>query len=663
MPVTTASREVDRSAPAPGPAIALLPDALISQIAAGEVIERPASVVKELLENAIDAGASRIDVRIDDGGLRRIRIADDGRGIRAEELALALTRHATSKVASLDDLERVASLGFRGEALASIASVALLRLTSRTAGAGEGRLLESRPGQPLPDAPAPAASERGTTVEVIDLFSATPARRKFLKAPATEAAHCLEAVRRIALAHPGIAFDIHVDGREARRWPATEPGHRVHEAIGDEHELLALQALAGPLAVHGFIGVPDAARGRSDRQYLFVNGRFVRDRMLGQAIRHAFRDRLHGDRHPVYAVFLTIDPALVDVNVHPAKTEVRFRDPAGVRSLVFHAVERLVQPHQAGDVGRRIGAAMIGTPGTATRPPGPGGPPAGDGSSPNPSTGASPGAPYVPSRVPSPGPTYTSSGPSSGPARPAERRPGPLAIDAALDFYAPGDSSGAVATAGEPAASPLPVTGGPSDAAGDGTMPRLGYAIGQIHGVYILSQTADGLVIVDMHAAHERVVLERLRRQQADATLAVQALLIPATLRASEIDVAFAAEAAPELAALGLALEVVDLDTIAVRSVPALLARGDPVALARAVLAALQAPDPHDAIAQRRDRLLATMACHGAVRANRQLGTAEMNRLLRDMEATPGADYCNHGRPTWFKLTLSQLDAWFLRGR
>ena len=328
--------------------IALLPDALISQIAAGEVIERPASVVKELVENAIDAGASRIEVRLEDGGLRRIRVADDGRGIGATQLMLALTRHATSKVASLADLEQVASMGFRGEALASIASIALTRLTTRTADAGHGLMLEAQPARPLPHEPIPAACERGTTVEVIDLFSATPARRKFLKAPATEAAHCIEAVRRIALAHPLVAFSIIQDGREVRNWPASTLAARVGEAISEGVPLIEVDETAGPIRMFGLLGAPDIARARGDRQYLFVNGRFVRDRMLGHAIRQAYRDRLHGDRHPVYSVFVDIDPSLVDVNVHPAKTEVRFRDQAGVRSLVFHAIERSIGGHSAG---------------------------------------------------------------------------------------------------------------------------------------------------------------------------------------------------------------------------------------------------------------------------------------------------------------------------
>ena len=318
--------------------IALLPDVLISQIAAGEVIERPASAIKELLENALDAGASQIEIRIEEGGLRRLQVIDNGRGIEKDQLPLALARHATSKIASLADLEHVTSLGFRGEALASMAAVSRLTLASRPLAAEHGWKVDVQPGQAAPP-PEPAAIAPGTVIEVIDLFSATPARRKFLKSPATEAAYCLDAIRRIALSHPAVQFVVHQDGREVRRWPATTPAQRIENLVGDGARLLPVSAQAGPLAVEGLLGEPDAARARSDRQYLFVNGRFVRDRMLAQAIRQAFRDRLHGERYPVFALFLTIDPTLVDANVHPAKTEVRFRDPGAVRHLVFHAIE------------------------------------------------------------------------------------------------------------------------------------------------------------------------------------------------------------------------------------------------------------------------------------------------------------------------------------
>ena len=336
--------------------IALLPDVLISQIAAGEVIERPASAIKELLENALDAGASQIEIRIEEGGLRRLQVIDNGRGIDKDQLPLALARHATSKIASLADLEHVTSLGFRGEALASMAAVSRLTLASRPLTAEHGWKVDVQPGQAAPP-PEPAAIAPGTVIEVIDLFSATPARRKFLKSPATEAAYCLDAIRRIALSHPAVQFVVHQDGREVRRWPATTPAQRIENLVGDGARLLPVSAQAGPLAVEGLLGEPDAARARSDRQYLFVNGRFVRDRMLAQAIRQAFRDRLHGERYPVFALFLTIDPTLVDANVHPAKTEVRFRDPGAVRHLVFHAIENALAatlPQQRQSASRTI---------------------------------------------------------------------------------------------------------------------------------------------------------------------------------------------------------------------------------------------------------------------------------------------------------------------
>jgi DNA mismatch repair protein MutL len=632
----------------PSRPIELLPDVLISQIAAGEVIERPASVVKELVENAIDAGATRIEIRIDGGGIGRIVVTDDGSGIAGDQLAMALRRHATSKVGSLAELERVASLGFRGEALAAIASVCRLRLTSRPADAAHARSLQAEPGSH--GATQPAAAPRGTTIECSDLFAATPARRKFLKAPATEAAHCLDAVRRIALARPEIAFRLFQDGREWRYWPAAGPangaavsgasdGHgstaagsdRIIDAIGESIAWIGIDQSAGGLRVHGFLGAPDHARGRGDRQYWYVNGRSVRDRMLGHAVRQAYGDRLHGDRHPVYVLFVEIDPRAVDVNVHPAKAEVRFRDAQGVRHLVYHAVAQRITAHGASDDDRSFDQA-----------------------------------PWA-------GPV---------PARPSGQVATAAQITSSLAFYATAADRDAmptlaadVAQSGDAAAGPGAVSAGRDDAAAAGaagtddaaaaasrTVPRLGFAVAQIHGAYILSQTADGLIIVDMHAAHERIVLERLRAQRVGGRPGTQRLLIPASFSAPEIDVATAVESADELASLGLALTADGPDRLVVHEVPALLAGSDAVRLARAVVAELGEPGA-DPLGDRRDRLLATMACHGAVRANRLLSITEMNQLLRDMERTPGADFCNHGRPTWFKITLEQLDARFLRGR
>ena len=750
--------------------IALLPDVLISQIAAGEVIERPASAIKELLENALDAGASQIEIRIEEGGLRRLQVIDNGRGIDKDQLPLALARHATSKIASLADLEHVTSLGFRGEALASMAAVSRLTLASRPLAAEHGWKVDVQPGQAAPP-PEPAAIAPGTVIEVIDLFSATPARRKFLKSPATEAAYCLDAIRRIALSHPAVQFVVHQDGREVRRWPATTPTQRIESLVGDGARLLPVSAQAGPLAVEGLLGEPDAARARSDRQYLFVNGRFVRDRMLAQAIRQAFRDRLHGERYPVFALFLTIDPTLVDANVHPAKTEVRFRDPGAVRHLVFHAIENalaatLPQQRQgasrtielAGGSGMGAGTDVSGytsdrhtvrsLPGHQPAP-APGG---------RPSAGSLPLSRHAPAhdtagaRAPHHGPTHDAAanraslafqapsgkpaqdvavgtsgfgqiesrspvntdpgepsraGSTEGinslntvphrqpapdwqqvelraapsddtdtsPARPAE---GTSATDvqaegasvrdaqAALPPHAaearpgwPGVTGSALAEASGSAPSTPPAPDAPPLA----HTPRMGFALAQLHGIYILSQTADGLIIVDMHAAHERIVLERLKKAHRDHRIARQPLLIPAVFQATELDVATVTDDADSLGDLGIDLEVRGPDTLAVTSVPALLSRANPEKLAREVLAAWQAPAQHNALEKRLDRLLATMACHGSVRANRALTLPEMNALLRDMEATPDADFCNHGRPTWFRLTLEELDRWFMRGQ
>ena len=739
--------------------IAVLPDILISQIAAGEVIERPASAIKELLENALDAGATQIEIRIEEGGLRRLQIIDNGRGIAREQLPLALTRHATSKIASLADLERVTSLGFRGEALASMAAVSRLTLASRPASAEHGWKVDVQPGREAPPA-EPAAVPPGTVIEVIDLFSATPARRKFLKSPATEAAYCLDVIRRIALSHPDVQFVVHQDGKEIRRWPATTPRQRIETLVGDGgaggNRLLPVSAQAGPLTLEGLLGTPDAARARSDRQYLFVNGRFVRDRMLAQAIRQAYRDRLHGERYPVFALFLTIDPTLVDANVHPAKTEVRFRDPAAVRHLVFHAVENalgtaLPRPGQ-GSASRTI--SLAGAPGRERPGPLRGTGAAGVTHAPDVMDAGSsraggtdhhnvsgfttdrhtvrtrPGHQPFTQDTGRTGSPATGSGPSRQGHHPGTYRPGASQYDtaanrASLAFQAPGhdaqaappaNGTGSAAAAGTAARTATGTEPGiphvsearpswqggpaiPAEDAPDGTpltgiaaqhedgqrvaaspgsaslnghppartpladTPRMGFALAQLHGIYILSQTVDGLIIVDMHAAHERITLERLKKAHREHHLARQPLLIPAVFQGTELDVATVTDDADSLGDLGIELEVRGPDTLAVTSVPALLSRADPERLAREVLAAWQAPAQHNALEKRLDRMLSTMACHGSVRANRALTLPEMNALLRDMEATPDADFCNHGRPTWFRLTLDELDRWFMRGQ
>ena len=615
--------------------IRALPDALISQIAAGEVVERPASVVKELLENAVDAGASRIEVRIEQGGVKRIVVSDDGSGIPATELGLALTRHATSKIASLQELEQVGTLGFRGEALASIAAVARVLITSRTDGAAQAsRIDSSAPGL------TPAAGTVGSTVEVLDLYSATPARRKFLKSDATETAHCIDALRRVALAHPGISFSIHTEGRRSEAWEGGDWKRRALEGLGDEyrHAHRELDLTLGAVGIRGLLGQPTASRGRADRQFLYVNGRFVRDRVLAHAVKQAYADVLHGDRHAAYVLFITIDASLVDVNVHPAKTEVRFRESQAIHRAVFQAVQQALRTV--------AGAGFVPTP-SARWP-----------------RDSNLQAPLT-----------------LNPARTPYFEPAAGSVGAAMAFYEPGDiqalaepapgqlSSWEVAGAAAPDAAAAgaeathAAAAGTAQAQSDSGIPPLGYALAQLHGVFILAQNARGLVVIDMHAAHERVVYERLKLAFDEQQMPVQRLLIPATFRADPLEVRIVEEQPDALSALGLDLNVMSPTAVAIRSVPAALAGGDPVALARSVLGEMVESGASRALAEGRDAMLSTMACHGAIRANRRLTIEEMNALLREMENTAGADQCNHGRPTWVQVPLQDLDKWFMRGR
>jgi DNA mismatch repair protein MutL len=591
--------------------IRALPDGLISQIAAGEVVERPASVVKELLENALDAGATRIELRLEEGGVRRISVTDNGCGIPAEELGLALLRHATSKIVSLAELEEVATLGFRGEALASIASVAQVTITSRVAAAEHASQIE---GDDPGASPVPAAGPPGTVIEVRDLYATIPARRKFLKSTATETGHCLEALRRVALAHCEVSFTAYVDGRKVANWPAVSWAQRALSALGDEfadaHHVI--DAGSATLGLRGLVGLPTASRSRADRQFFHVNGRFVRDRVLAHAVRQAYADVLHGDRQPVYALALTLEARLVDVNVHPAKTEVRFRDQQAVHRLVHHAVRDALRQASGADAGPAAG------PGAAVRQ---------RAAWPSAAPGATAGTSWA----------GTFGGSQSRLAL-GEPQAGYNASSAGAAFTSP-----------------------PSEPEGDA--PPLGYAIGLLNGAYILAQTIEGLIVVDMHAAHERIVYERLKAQYSERALAVQPLLIPVTLRVDAVTVAGVEEQAGTLLELGLECSVLSPTTIAVRSVPALLGAADPAELARAVLAELLAHGTTNTIEELRNELLATMACHGSVRANRRLEIHEMNALLRQMERTPGADQCNHGRPTWLRVTMGELDQWFLRGQ
>ena len=602
--------------------IAALPDQLISQIAAGEVVERPSAVVKELLENALDAGASHITLRLEQGGVKRIAITDNGRGIAMEQMPLALARHATSKIASLADLEQVATLGFRGEALASIASVAQLTLTTRTAEAAHAWEMPSTQAQPSPAAGAP-----GTTVDVQDLYFNTPARRKFLKSDQTEFGHCAEVVRRIALSRPDVTFSLSHNGKTVDHWNATDIDKRSAQILGNDFSAarLALDEHAGPLRLHGFAGLPTASRGRADAQYFYVNGRFVRDKLLTHAVRAAYQDVLHGDRYPSYVLALDLEPSLVDVNVHPSKIEVRFRDSRAVHQFVFHAVSRaLAQTSATGD-------GLVPAPQPA---------------------GVLPWQRQQQGQQSGFGAQFTaqrnSNSQFSGISQTTSQY-GALFGDRYEPFEQIGASETAQSTAAHAPAS-------------HDEFP-LGFALGQLQGIYVVAQNVKGLVLVDMHAAHERILYEQFKQALDDDALAVQALLIPVTFHADAVDVGTAAEHQATLTALGFDIAALSPTTLAVRAIPALLKNADAQSLARDVLRDVREFGGSRVLLERRNELLGTLACHTAVRANRILTLPEMNALLRQMELTERSDQCNHGRPTWVQLALTDLDRLFLRGQ
>ena len=596
--------------PTPRRPIRELPDELISQIAAGEVVERPASVVRELLDNALDAGATQITLRLSAGGVRLISVEDDGAGIAPDEMATALKRHATSKIASLAELEAVGTMGFRGEALAAINSIAEVALLSRAGGQSNAYSLDGRTGELKP-----VARAQGTTVEVKELFYSVPARRKFLKTDATELAHCIEAVRRHALARPDVGFAIWHDGKLIEQWRA-HPGdagraQRLGDVLGEDFlaDSVAVDHRAGPLHITGRAGLPGAARSRADQQFAYVNGRFVRDKVIVHAARAAYEDVLHGQRQPVYVLHVAIDPARVDVNVHPTKIEVRFRDGREVHQAVRHAVENALAAPRAALAGQLESVADTASPAFK---------------------------PFEP---------------------PALTRQ----AQAAIKFAEPGHPLGVEELRTLWQATPAAVEAAPeTETTHDWP---LGRAIAQLHGVYILAENHAGLVLVDMHAAHERIVYERLKNQLDDARITSQPLLIPATFAATPHEVATAESAAAVLQRLGLEITPFSPKTLAVRAVPTSLAAGDAVELARSVLAELSQHEAGTVIERAQHELLATMACHGAVRANRRLTHEEMNALLRQMEATERSDQCNHGRPTWRQLSMKELDALFLRGR
>ena len=641
----------------PPRAIRELPDELISQIAAGEVVERPASVVRELVDNALDAGATQITLRLLAGGVRLISVEVNGVGIPANELPVALKRHATSKITSLTELESVGTMGFRGEALAAIQSVSELSVLSRTAAQDSAMLLDGRSGELQP-----AARAQGTTVEVKELFYSTPARRKFLKTDNTELAHCVEAVRRHALTRPEVGFAIWHEGKLVEQWRAQTIDaatgedlnvqhqraldRRLADVLGDDflENSVAVHYQSGNLTVVGRAGVPDAARSRADHQFAYVNGRYVRDKVITHAARSAYEDVLHGHRQPIYALYVEIEPTRVDVNVHPTKIEVRFRDGREVHQAVRHAVENALAVPRANmlmaSALQNHELPMAGTTGLA----GASGNATAFGA--NPTTQSWPNANWQQAAMPLAGTRVADVGAlwQSTPrtALPAEEQGAQSFVPSAFS---------AVNT-------PTPSL---QDAAPE-TWP-LGKAIAQLHGVYILAENAQGLVLVDMHAAHERIVYEQLKTQIDAQRISSQPLLIPATFPATAQEVATAEACAGALQELGLEISTLSSKTLAVRAVPSTLAQGDAVALARSVLAELSQHEASTVVQRARNELLATMACHGAVRANRKLTIDEMNGLLRQMEVTERSDQCNHGRPTWRQLSMRELDALFLRGR
>ncbi len=604
------------------PSIRLLPDTLISQIAAGEVVERPASVLKELLENSLDAGASEINVSLAQGGIKQVRVSDNGSGMDAADLPLAFARHATSKISSLDELEQVRSLGFRGEALASIASVARVALTTRSAGAAHAWSVSAEGGAQR--APQPAAHPAGTSIEVCDLYFNTPARRKFLRTEATEFGHCDDVYKRIALSRPDVAFSLKHNGRVISHLQPGDAARRVSAISGAEFAAAArtLDEHSSGLRISGFAGSPAFSRGSRDAQFLFVNGRFVRDKLLAHALRQAYQDMLHGDRHAAFVLFLELDPHGVDVNVHPAKTEVRFRDARAVHQFVFHAVSKA------------LSGSAAQAPAAAVRP--------------MPDAGgmnfrrapyqtalgvAQPAAAYQAMFSLPAGPAFT---PAAGAARAAFEQ---------IRAGAPAQAETAVRVDHADAEQPL------------------GWALAQLHGIYILAQNRQGLVLVDMHAAHERILYEKLKGALDARGMSTQKLLIPVTFNADRLDVATVEEHSGVLRQLGFDVAPLSPTTLAVRSVPSMLASADISGLAHALLHELRAFGGSRVLTERQHELLSTMACHGAVRAHRPLTITEMNALLREMEVTERSGQCNHGRPTWYQLSLADLDKLFLRGR
>ena len=625
------------------PRIHALPDHLVNQIAAGEVVERPAAALKEIIENSIDAGATRIQVEIAGGGIRLIRVADNGSGIHADDLPLALSRHATSKIASLQDLEHVRSMGFRGEGLASIASVSRLTLTSRQEGSSAASQVRARDGQIEPA--AAAAHPVGTSVEVADLFFNTPARRKFLKSENTEYAHCATMFDRLALANPHIAFELVHNGKTTAKYPAQSQNERITAVLGADFQAASLPIDSGNgiLRLHGLIAKPTFAQGRSSQQYCFVNNRFVRDKVMLHAAKQAYRDVLHQQITPAFVLFLELPPEMVDVNVHPTKTEIRFRDSQAVHQLVFHTLNKALADTRADQTDSVSNAGSL--------------------------------LQHIHSqRLPESGQGEFSSSPSArnpvaySPARaPQQQRLTLQESRAAWQTYAElynhsGSEDPELAALEQSRFAPsaeaarLPETHAEEH--------PLGFAIAQLLGIYILAQAENSLLLIDMHAAAERVNYEKMKAQrQSHGSLHSQQLLIPVSFEAGHEEMAALAEHADLLRQYGLDCSAVGSHTIAVRAVPQMLGKADIPELARSMLQEAAHTGSIRTVEERENRILSTMACHGSVRAGRRLTLPEMNALLRDMENTPRSNQCNHGRPTWVKLTLADLDALFLRGQ
>ena len=600
------------------PGISLLPELLINQIAAGEVIERPAAALKELLENSLDAGATDISVQLEGGGIKLLRVRDNGRGIASDELPLALMRHATSKIATLDDLQQVASMGFRGEALASMAAVSRLVLTSRsithgkTGSEAHGWRIEAVDGRH--SEPVPASHDQGTTVEIREMYFNTPARRKFLKSEATEFAWCEEAFKRIALSRPDIAFTLQHNGRVIWQLPAGQSEQaaqsRVAAVLGAEfgHAAVTVSRSAENLSLQGLAALPAYSRANRDAQYFFVNGRFVRDKVASHALRQAYQDILHHQRHPAYVLFLDLPPGQVDVNVHPAKSEVRFRENQGIHQFIFHTLQQaLAIPASGKDA---VAGAM--------------------------------------QQVASHAPTQQNIGLGIAQTGPAYQ------VWEAFAGRERNEIAGREQSARTPDAATLMT---------DPVVPPLGFALAQLSGIYILAQNAQGLIVVDMHAAHERIVYEKLKASLDAERIASQPLLIPASFYADALEVATVEAEQDALAKLGFDIAVLAPNTLAVRAMPVMLSQSEAEAAAHDVIGELREYGASRALTERRDELLGNLACHGAVRANRILSITEMNALLREMEQTERSGQCNHGRPTWFQLGLNELDKMFMRGQ